>query len=185
MTWPPLECFLMYQQSAYCIKDRMPPPKKNTRWIIFLFSVWRGNSMTHTNNVAFQATIVWFWFRKHVQICETILIKMTCKSLKSELSDNNWLNRSQSLIIYFENDANRSALFYSISILNRKLSETILVKMVCDFLNLSKNKGTALFVVYSFECTAWSTQKQHLAAIHCSINCKHIALFLQKEFPLS
>ncbi len=109
---------------------------------------------THTNIVVAWATIFRFWFWKHIQICETIVVKLMCRLLNS---DKNWLNRSQSLITYFENDANRSALSrfrFWIKIWN---CETILVKM------MSKNKRIALFFVYSLECTAWNTQKTVLS----------------------
>ncbi len=106
---------------------------------------------THTNIVVVWATIFRFWFWKHIQICETIVVKMTCRLLKS---DKNWLNRSQSLITYFENDANWSALSRFRFWIKNWNCETILVKM------MSKNKRIALFFVYSFECTAWNTQKQ-------------------------
>ncbi len=85
-----------------------PLPKKEEEWVILLFSVWRGNLMMHTKIIAIRATIVQFWFRKHVQIHKTILVKMTCKSWKSH---KNCSNRSQSLIMYFENYANQHFRF--------------------------------------------------------------------------
>jgi hypothetical protein len=84
------------------------PPIKQTWWVIHPAQVWRGNSITHTKIVTVRATIVRFLFQKHVRICETILVKMTCELLKF---DKNWLNRRQSLFTYFQNDANWSALF--------------------------------------------------------------------------
>ncbi len=81
---------------------------------------------------------------------------------------------SQSSIMYFENNTNRSALFrFWFWIVNRNC-ETILFKMVCKLLNLSKSKGTALFFVYSFECTVWNTQKQRCLFIFWLILTIHI-----------
>ena len=51
--------------------------------------------MTHTKIVAVPATLIRFLFRKHVWICETILVKLICESLKS---DENCLNRRQFLV---------------------------------------------------------------------------------------
>ncbi len=56
-------------------------------------------SMTHTKIVAVRARIVEFCFQKHIQICETILIKMTHESLKS---NKNLLNMSLTLTSYFK-----------------------------------------------------------------------------------
>ncbi len=63
--------------------------------------------MTHAKIVAAWATIVQFLFEKQVQICETILVKKMCESLKS---DKNWPNWSQFVVLYFENDADRAAV---------------------------------------------------------------------------
>ena len=49
--------------------------------------------MTHTKIVA--STLIRFLFRKHVWICETILVKLICESLKT---DENCLNRRQVLV---------------------------------------------------------------------------------------
>ncbi len=46
--------------------------------------------MIDTIIVAVRATIVRFQFRKVVQICETILVKMTRESLKSNKNRSNW-----------------------------------------------------------------------------------------------
>jgi len=122
--------------------ENSAPPKKKTRWVILPFSVWHGNSMTHTKIIPIRATIVWFWFWKHVQICGTIFVKRKCELLRSE---KNWLNSSQRLITYFENDTNRSALFrfqFGTKNLN---CETILVNMECELLKSAKKRDRAVF----------------------------------------
>ena len=57
-------------------------PLENMFGMVFLF--WLGNSMAHTKIVAVRATLVRFLFRKHEWICETILVKLPCESLKSD-----------------------------------------------------------------------------------------------------
>jgi hypothetical protein len=74
---------------------------------VVLFWFWLGNSMAHTKIVAVRATLVQFLFRKHEWICGTVLLKLTCESLKS---DENCSNRSQFLVTYFKNYANQTAL---------------------------------------------------------------------------
>jgi hypothetical protein len=133
----------------------MQPPPKKKRWVILSFSIWCGNSLTHPKIVNVRATVVRFWFQNYVQICETKQNEV--ESLKS---NKNCSNRSQSLFTYFENEASRSALLRIWFWRENWNCETILVKMVCKLLISTKNKGIALFFVYSFECKALSTQKQ-------------------------
>ncbi len=89
MTWPALnECF------SYTIKKRYrtvnAAPTEKDAMSHPPCSVWC--SMTHSKIVAVRAMVVGVWFWKQARIYETVLVKMTQESLKS---DENCLNRSQ------------------------------------------------------------------------------------------
>ncbi len=62
-----------------------------TEWVINPAKFWRRNSMTHIKIVTVWTMMVWFLFQKQIQIRVTILVKMTCQSVKS---DKKSLNRS-------------------------------------------------------------------------------------------
>ncbi len=114
---------------------RPPPPKKKTRWVILPCLVWRGNSMKLTKIIVVRATVVGFLI------------------LKKDL--NLWGNPRKHERT-FENNAVRAAevaFWFWIYIQNW---ETILVKMMCELLKSSKNKG--IWVDNNF----WVT--------HCSVH---------------
>ncbi len=71
------------------------------------------------------ARIVWFWFWK--QVHETVLVKMTFKSLKS---DQKLTNKDPVLVQYFENNANQSAVVKFWFWIKNWNCETILVNGV-------------------------------------------------------
>ncbi len=76
-----VECFLMF---CHRKGSEWRPTQKNDTMNHPPCSVWHGNSMMHTKIITIGTTKAEFWFRKHVQICETIHVKRMCKSSKSD-----------------------------------------------------------------------------------------------------
>jgi len=120
-------------------------PQKNDTKSHLPCSVWHRITMTSTKIVAVRATVGQILISKHIQIREIILLKMTCKLLKS---DKNLINRSQFWILQLSCNGR-------ISILNKKSQFRdnfcyygVLIVKTCQ-----KIKGWCCFL-----CTTLSTQ---------------------------
>ena len=102
--------------------------------------------------------IVRFWFWKRVSDSVDNSCQKWC--MNHQNPTKNWTNRSQLLFHTLK------TMLIQLQWSDFKFEETFeivrqfLLKWCTICYNLPKNKGTAMFFVYSFECTEWSTQTQ-------------------------